>query len=55
MERERERVGEGMEGGGETICKKLESMKSKAVTSNFKVFAWMPHKIHRKLIMTDSS
>jgi hypothetical protein len=36
------------------MCSKLESMKSKALTSKFKVFAWLSHEIHRKLIMTDS-
>jgi len=42
-------------GGGEKkICSKLDSMKSKAVASNFKAFLWMSPKIHRQLIMTGS-
>jgi hypothetical protein len=52
MARERE-WGRG-EGGKKIMCSKLDSMKRKAVTSNFKVFVWMSQKIHRKLIMTDS-
>lgn len=33
------------------MCSKLESIKMKSVTSNFKISAWMSDKIHGNLII----